>query len=131
MYSDVYLNHFVQLPATVRPGVTVVISPLLSLIQDQIVTLNLKFGIPSTFMNSQQTASQAAAVLQELRQVLSCHSINLRYFSISRFGLYSFFFNELPNAITICFLLDAKIRDVFLLVPHIPLIIYMFTLPNN
>ncbi|KDO36181.1 hypothetical protein CISIN_1g042872mg, partial [Citrus sinensis] len=43
--------------------------------QDQIITLNLKFGIPATFLNSQQTVSQAAAVLQELRQglVLSQH----------------------------------------------------------
>ncbi|KAI6684616.1 hypothetical protein NL676_030529 [Syzygium grande] len=71
-----------MLPATLKPGDTVVISPLLSLIQDRIITLTLKYGIPSTFLNSQQTAAQAAAVLQELRQeCCDCQVINLHCFA--------------------------------------------------
>ncbi|PKA52743.1 ATP-dependent DNA helicase Q-like 1 [Apostasia shenzhenica] len=57
-----------QLPATLHRGITVVICPLLSLIQDQIFTLNMKYGIPATFLNSHQTASQASEVMRELRK---------------------------------------------------------------
>ncbi|KAL6907822.1 hypothetical protein ACP4OV_001992 [Aristida adscensionis] len=56
-----------QLPATLHPGVTVVVCPLLSLIHDQIVALTCKFGISAACLNSQQTSSQASAVMKELR----------------------------------------------------------------
>ncbi|MCO5587461.1 hypothetical protein L7F22_041410 [Adiantum nelumboides] len=57
-----------QLPAVLSPGVTVVVSPLLSLIQDQVLALINRFDIPATFLSSQQSSSQSCAVIQELRK---------------------------------------------------------------
>ena len=40
-----------QLPATILPGITLVVSPLISLMKDQVDSLN-EVGIPATFLNS-------------------------------------------------------------------------------
>src|ERR1700674_4383462 len=40
-----------QLPALVRPGLTVIVSPLISLMKDQVDALTAS-GVPATFLNS-------------------------------------------------------------------------------
>src|SRR5213082_3081688 len=40
-----------QLPALVRPGLTIVVSPLIALMKDQVDALQAS-GVPATFLNS-------------------------------------------------------------------------------
>ena len=47
-----------QLPALLRPGLTVVISPLIALMKDQVDSL-LEMDIPATFLNSSLSAEEA------------------------------------------------------------------------
>ncbi len=55
-----------QIPAMLLPGLTVVVSPLISLMKDQVDALTEQ-GIPATFINSSLTGSEAGRRLQQLR----------------------------------------------------------------
>jgi ATP-dependent DNA helicase RecQ len=54
-----------QVPALLLSGVTLVISPLISLMKDQVDTLE-RAGVPATFINSSLSASEMAARLKEV-----------------------------------------------------------------
>ncbi len=54
-----------QLPALLRPGTAVVVSPLIALMQDQVAALQ-QLGIRAAFLNSTLDAAQARAVEREL-----------------------------------------------------------------
>jgi ATP-dependent DNA helicase RecQ len=54
-----------QLPALVRPGLTVVVSPLISLMKDQVDALTAS-GVPATFLNSSLKPDESRARLRGL-----------------------------------------------------------------
>ncbi|MEZ4558121.1 MAG: DNA helicase RecQ [Caldilineaceae bacterium] len=56
-----------QLPALLRDGLTVVVSPLISLMQDQVTQLR-ENGVDAAFLNSSLVHADQAAVLQAARQ---------------------------------------------------------------
>jgi ATP-dependent DNA helicase RecQ len=56
-----------QAPSLVRPGLAVVVSPLISLMKDQVDTL-VGNGVPAGLFNSSLTAAEKAAVLRGLSQ---------------------------------------------------------------
>lgn len=56
-----------QIPALIFDGVTIVISPLISLMKDQVETLTKK-GVSAAFFNSSQTKEEQARILNEVRR---------------------------------------------------------------
>src|SRR5881397_2781819 len=56
-----------QAPALVRDGLAIVVSPLISLMKDQVDTL-VGNGVPASLYNSSLTAEEKSAVIAGLRQ---------------------------------------------------------------
>src|SRR5260370_6569622 len=54
-----------QLPALVRPGLTLVVSPLISLMKDQVDALRAS-GVAATFLNSSLGAAESRARFRHL-----------------------------------------------------------------
>ena len=53
-----------QIPATLLPGMTIVISPLISLMRDQVDALN-DVGIPAAFINTTQSPDEQDLVFAQ------------------------------------------------------------------
>src|SRR5438477_9022729 len=71
-----------QIPALMLPKLTVVISPLISLMKDQVDALEAR-GLPATFVNSTLTASQISTRLAKAVN----GEVKLLYVAPERFDL--------------------------------------------
>ncbi|MDN5284348.1 MAG: recQ [Mucilaginibacter sp.] len=68
-----------QLPAVLLNGLTIVISPLIALMKDQVDSLNVS-GIPAAFLNSAQTPDDQRILIERLRN----NQIKLLYLAPER-----------------------------------------------
>ena len=71
-----------QIPALVLPGLTVVLSPLISLMKDQVDALTAR-GIPATFVNSTLTAGEVSARMSRVTR----GEVKLLYVAPERFDV--------------------------------------------
>ncbi|ATB46408.1 RecQ family ATP-dependent DNA helicase [Corallococcus macrosporus] len=74
-----------QLPATLLPGLTLVVSPLIALMKDQVEQLTAR-GIPATFINSSLSDLERAERMRKLR----AREYKLLYVAPERFRSQSF-----------------------------------------
>mmetsp|Transcript_9010 Transcript_9010/g.21950 ORF Transcript_9010/g.21950 Transcript_9010/m.21950 type:complete len:1376 (+) Transcript_9010:166-4293(+) len=89
-----------QLPAWCRPGISVVISPLLSLIEDQVQSMT-KLGVESVFLNSTQSwEGEQSMIVNRLRNPPAHGGIKLLYITpekLSHSGLIKGIFKTLSE----------------------------------
>ena len=69
-----------QLPALLLPGVTLVVSPLIALMKDQVDALQAR-GLPAGLLNSSQTLEQQRETLDAIRN----RTLKLVYVAPERF----------------------------------------------
>ncbi len=74
-----------QLPAMLMEGVTIVVSPLIALMKDQVDALSAR-GIPAASINSAQSGAQRRKIFGDLE----CGKLKLAYVSPERFRSKSF-----------------------------------------
>ena len=74
-----------QLPGVLMPGITIVISPLISLMKDQVDALH-EVGLPSTFLNSTLDEREFNNRLIEIRE----NKYKIVYVAPERLNLFSF-----------------------------------------
>ncbi|WP_394767769.1 DNA helicase RecQ [Ferruginibacter sp.] len=55
-----------QVPALVLDGITIVVSPLIALMKDQVDALKLN-GVAAAFLNSSQSSSEQSSIIQQLK----------------------------------------------------------------
>ncbi len=85
-----------QLPALMLEGLTVVVSPLIALMKDQVDSASA-LGIPAAYLNSSQTAEEASDVYSRLYR----NEVKLLYVSPERLALDGF--GEKLNQFKVCF----------------------------
>lgn len=83
-----------QVPGVILPGITLVISPLLALMKDQVDNLT-KRGIRAYSINSTQTAREIETV------IANCKHGNAKFLYVSPERLQSTFFTERLNNLTV------------------------------
>jgi ATP-dependent DNA helicase RecQ len=89
-----------QLPALLLPGVTLVVSPLIALMKDQVDALQAR-GLPAGLLNSSQTLEQQRATLDAMRN----KTLKLVYVAPERFRSRSFL-SALPKDAISLFAID-------------------------